>query len=74
MREIESLPALHAVLRAQGPLSGLRLQDLFDAEGFALPAQDVRTLDPVFQWTLHTARQTLRDAGREGRPVLRYSI
>ena len=28
MREIESLPALHAVLRAQGPLSGLRLQDL----------------------------------------------
>ena len=28
MREIESLPALHAVLRAHGPLSGLRLQDL----------------------------------------------
>ena len=28
MEEIESLPALHAALRRQGPLSGLRLQDL----------------------------------------------
>ncbi|HEY7814558.1 MAG TPA: beta-ketoacyl synthase N-terminal-like domain-containing protein, partial [Nakamurella sp.] len=38
--------------------------DLFDPHGFALPAVEVAALDPVFRWTLHTARQALRDAGR----------
>ena len=38
--------------------------DLFDPDGFAVPASDLATLDPVFLWTLHTAREALRDAGR----------
>ena len=29
-----------------------------------LPAAEVTALDPVFRWTLHTARQALRDAGQ----------
>jgi len=37
--------------------------ELFDPEGFRLPAEQINDLDPVFQWTFHTARQALRDAG-----------
>ena len=36
---------------------------LFDPEGFAIPAEEIHALDPVFQWTLHTARAALQDAG-----------
>ena len=38
----------------------------FDPSGFGLPAEEILALDPVFQWTFHTAREALRDAGREG--------
>ncbi len=38
-------------------------EDIFDPEGFGVPAQDIVSLDPVFQWTFHTAREALRDAG-----------
>ena len=37
--------------------------DLFDADGFGLPAEEILALDPVFKWTFHTAREALRDAG-----------
>lgn len=37
--------------------------ELFDAEGFGLPADEILALDPVFKWTFHTAREALRDAG-----------
>ena len=36
---------------------------LFDPNGFAVPPEEIRSLDPVFQWTLHTARAALQDAG-----------
>ena len=39
----------------------------FDPKGFSLPADDVRRLDPVFQWVLHGAREALRAIGHEGR-------
>ena len=35
---------------------------LFDPEGFHVPAREILTLDPVFQWVLHTAREALREA------------
>jgi acyl transferase domain-containing protein len=38
---------------------------LFDPEGFLLPAAELAGLDPIFLWTLHTARGALRDAGYE---------
>jgi PfaB family protein len=37
----------------------------FDPTGFAIDEDDVTTLDPLFQWLLHTAREALRDAGYE---------
>ena len=40
--------------------------DRFDASGFALPADEVRALDPLFQLVLHGARESLRAAGHEG--------
>jgi 3-oxoacyl-(acyl-carrier-protein) synthase/3-hydroxymyristoyl/3-hydroxydecanoyl-(acyl carrier protein) dehydratase len=36
---------------------------IFDPEGFCIPVDP--TLDPVFLWTLHAAREALRDAGRD---------
>ncbi len=39
---------------------------LFDPSGFGVPEDEVRSLDPVFQWTFHTAREALRDAGYSG--------
>ena len=35
----------------------------FDATGFALDAEEVIRLDPLYQWVLHAARQALREAG-----------
>ncbi len=37
--------------------------EVFDPDGFAIPAAEIAGLDPVFTWTLHTAREALRDAG-----------
>jgi acyl transferase domain-containing protein len=41
-------------------------EDIFDPSGFALSAEEIRRLDPLFQWTLHTARAALADAGMSG--------
>ncbi len=38
--------------------------DVFDPEGFDVPAAELAGLDPVFLWTLHTARAALADAGQ----------
>ncbi|MBP8937612.1 beta-ketoacyl synthase [Agrobacterium genomosp. 3] len=35
----------------------------FEAEGYRLPAEDLATLDPLFHWTMHAARQALQDSG-----------
>ncbi|MDP7033909.1 MAG: beta-ketoacyl synthase N-terminal-like domain-containing protein [Planctomycetota bacterium] len=35
----------------------------FDPNGFSLPAAEIESLDPLFQWLLHTGREALRDAG-----------
>ena len=37
--------------------------EVFDAEGFAVPAEEIRSLDPLFRWVLHTGREALRGAG-----------
>lgn len=41
----------------------------FDPEGFEVPAESLRGLDPVFLWALHTARAALRDAGFDRTPA-----
>jgi 3-oxoacyl-(acyl-carrier-protein) synthase/3-hydroxymyristoyl/3-hydroxydecanoyl-(acyl carrier protein) dehydratase len=38
-------------------------ESVFDPQGFRIPVDP--TLDPVFLWTLHAAREALRDAGRD---------
>ena len=38
--------------------------EVFDPHGFDVPPEEILGLDPLFQWTLHTAREALRDAGR----------
>ena len=42
---------------------------VWDPSGFAMPESELSGLDPHFLWTLHCARQALRDAGddRTGR-------
>jgi acyl transferase domain-containing protein len=40
---------------------------LFDPTGFAMPPEEILSLDPLFQWALHGAREALRDAGHDGR-------
>ena len=44
-------------------------EQLFDAAGFAIAADEIRDLDPVFKWVLHCAREALRDAGARPRRV-----
>lgn len=34
----------------------------FDPSGFGMPVKEVLGLDPLFQWTLHVAREAMRDA------------
>lgn len=34
-------------------------------DGWHIPADELRTLDPLFHWTLHAASQALEDAGRD---------
>ncbi|BAN01655.1 type I polyketide synthase [Ilumatobacter coccineus] len=45
---------------------------VFDPTGFEIPADEIRSLDPVFQWTFHTAREALRDAGHDGLDPARF--
>lgn len=40
-------------------------ESVFDPHGFAIPADEIVAVDPVFQWTFHTAREALRDAGHD---------
>jgi acyl transferase domain-containing protein/3-hydroxymyristoyl/3-hydroxydecanoyl-(acyl carrier protein) dehydratase/1-acyl-sn-glycerol-3-phosphate acyltransferase len=40
--------------------------EVFDPSGLRIPEAELRALDPVFQWTLHCARNALRSAGIEG--------
>lgn len=44
--------------------------DVFDPEGFQLPAEDVRGLDTSMQWVLHSARAALTEAGGDGGPFV----
>ncbi|WP_395155527.1 beta-ketoacyl synthase N-terminal-like domain-containing protein, partial [Ilumatobacter sp.] len=53
-----------------GYVSGF--DEVFDANGFGLPADEITRLDPVFQWTFHTAREALRDAGYAERDAARF--
>jgi len=49
--------------------------EIFDPHGFAVPAEEIRPLDRLFHWVLHTARQALRDAGHDtGRPAARAGL
>ena len=41
--------------------------EIFDPSGFAVPADEIETLDPLFKWVLHTARAALEDAGIQDR-------
>ncbi len=51
-----------------GYVSGF--ESLFDPEGFAIEATQIRKLDPLFQWVLHAGREALKSYGRElGRPL-----
>ena len=45
-----------------GYVSGF--EGVFDPEGFAIPAADVRAFDPLVQWMLHTGRQALGGLAR----------
>lgn len=38
-------------------------EDVFDAGAYALPAELLAGLDPVFQWSVHVAGEAMRDAG-----------
>ena len=45
---------------------------VFDPHGFEIPADEIAALDPVFTWTLHTAREALRDAGHDSADPSRF--
>jgi len=57
---------------AGGYVSGF--ESVFDPSGLRLAEGELRSLDPVFQWTLHTARAALRAAGLEGGPLPRAGL
>ncbi len=40
-------------------------EDVFDAQGFTLPAAEILGLDPLFQWLLYAGREALSDAGHD---------
>ena len=39
---------------------------VFDAQGFAVPAQEIASLDPLFHWLLYAGREALREAHFRG--------
>ncbi|MEE8164509.1 MAG: beta-ketoacyl synthase N-terminal-like domain-containing protein, partial [Myxococcota bacterium] len=53
----------HAWTDRGGYVSGF--DQCFDPSGFAIPEEDILSLDPLFQWVLHAAREALRDAGKQ---------
>ena len=38
-------------------------EEVFDATGFMIPAERLAGLDPLFLWSLHSAREAMRSAG-----------
>src|SRR5690606_29234702 len=42
-------------------------EELFDPNGFAIPAEDINALSKIFQWVLHTGREALLGAKRGGK-------
>ena len=38
-------------------------EERFEPDGFAVPAAEIRELDPLFQWVLHGVREALHSAG-----------
>lgn len=48
-------------------------ESVFDPEGFLIPADEIRALDPLFQWVLHSSREALRGIGHE-RPSARVGL
>jgi acyl transferase domain-containing protein/3-hydroxymyristoyl/3-hydroxydecanoyl-(acyl carrier protein) dehydratase len=44
-------------------------EERFDPEGFLTPAELIRQLSPLFQWVLHTGRETWRAARFRGDPA-----
>src|SRR5690349_3698122 len=40
----------------------------FDPTGYHLAAEQLAPLDRIFHWSLHTAREALRDSGHDTRP------
>ena len=44
-----------------GYISGF--ERVFDPSGFCIPEQEVRNSEAINQWVLHTARESLKDAG-----------
>ncbi|MFE5812831.1 beta-ketoacyl synthase N-terminal-like domain-containing protein [Streptomyces sp. NPDC056479] len=42
----------------------------FDPDGYLLDAAHLAGLDRIFHWSLHVAREVLRDSGHEGRPEI----
>jgi 3-oxoacyl-(acyl-carrier-protein) synthase/3-hydroxymyristoyl/3-hydroxydecanoyl-(acyl carrier protein) dehydratase/1-acyl-sn-glycerol-3-phosphate acyltransferase len=57
-------PAAHAD-RAWSDVGGYvrGFERAFDASGFAMAADEILALDPLFQWAMHAGRESLRDAG-----------
>ena len=43
-------------------------EDVFDADGFLIPADEISEQDQMVQWMLYTAREALREAGLEFAP------
>ncbi|HLT38290.1 MAG TPA: beta-ketoacyl synthase N-terminal-like domain-containing protein, partial [Enhygromyxa sp.] len=48
-------------------------EDLWDPDGFAIPAAELGGLDPLFHWLLHCAREALADAGDRRRGAVERS-
>jgi 3-oxoacyl-(acyl-carrier-protein) synthase/3-hydroxymyristoyl/3-hydroxydecanoyl-(acyl carrier protein) dehydratase/1-acyl-sn-glycerol-3-phosphate acyltransferase len=42
----------------------------WDPRGFAMSADEILALDPIFHWAMHSGREALRDAGLDGRTSL----
>lgn len=40
-------------------------EKVFDPEGFTISSDEIRQLDPLYQWVMHCGREALRDAGVE---------
>ena len=57
---------------AGGYVSGF--DAVFDPAGFALPAERILELDPMFRWLLHAARQAETEAGMHGRRTGRTGV